>query len=388
MTEAHLAGAPRQPTLADQTPADQAPADQAPATPAPFTYTARVWTIALGLTLVFNTLVAIVLYTFRLTPGGLFENLVYSHCIGLLICTGILLPRTLFWRQRRPRPIVMAALAVLGAAFGLFAGRALAAWLCGLPVLWGIGVSQERSSFVTSLIISVFATFASIVYFWTREREAVFSLHTAQAREKAEIVSRQLTETQLRLLRAQIDPHMLFNTLSNLRALIAQDPPAAQKMLDRLIDFFRVSLQASRSEWSSCQREFDLASDYLALIAIRMGPRLSYQLTLPAELENTAMPSMLLQPLVENAIKHGIEPAMDGGSIAISVSQIDNQLELRIENTGVSLDPKRHSSDGYGNQHLRERLSNLYGERARFELSELPGGGTLARVVLPVEMSH
>lgn len=351
--------------------------------PSPFPYQPKIWFFSLLSTAIFSTVVGAGLTVFKLTPGDAFENFLHSYCIGFLICLGILGPRSWLGRRHRPRPMMMAALAVLGMLFGLFAGRALAAWISGHSLRWA--VLFEVGTLVTSMVISVFATFAATVYFWTREREAVFNLQTSQARERAEIVSRQLTETQLRLLRAQIEPHMLFNTLSNLRTLIAQNPQAAQTMLDRLIDFFRASLQASRSEWSSCQREFDLAHDYLALISIRLGPRLSYELALPAELASVEMPSMLVQPLVENAIKHGIEPAMDGGQVRVSLRQVGAELELRIDNSGVALDDARLSDDGYGLQHLRERLASLYGERARFELGKSATGDTLARVILPIE---
>jgi signal transduction histidine kinase len=360
--------------------------------PAPFAYTLGVWKIGLALTFVFNTAVALLLSAFYLTPGDLYTNFVYSNSIGFLILAGILVPRTLLWQTRRPRPLIMALLAVLGMAFGLFAGRALAAWICGQPVHWRTGVLEETSTFITSLVISVFATLTSIIYFWTREREAVFSLHTAEVREKAEIVSRELTETQLRLLRAQIEPHMLFNTLSNLRALITQDPKAAQNMLDRLIDFFRASLDASRTEWSSLQREFDLVSDYLSLIAIRLGSRLTFELDLPAALASVQVPSMLIQPLVENAIKHGIEPALDGGKVRVQVRPSGDYVELVIEDNGVGLrlistDPMVTDSalgGGFGNQHLRQRLHNLYGDRARFELKPMTPHGTSVHIVLPI----
>ena len=368
----------------------------------------RVWKIGMVLTFLFNSAVAVFLSVTNLTPGDLYTNFVFSQCIGLLICAGILIPHSLLSRARRHRRLAMIFLSILGMITGLFAGRALAAWICGHPLDWRTGVLEENSTFAVSLVISLFATAVSIAYFWSREREAVLSLNAAQASTKAEIVSHELTETQLRLLRAQIEPHMLFNTLSNLRALIAQDPPSAQKMLDRLIDFFRASLDASRSEWTSLQREFDLASDYLNLIRIRLGSRLQFELDLPPDLANIRIPSMLIQPLVENAVKHGIEPALDGGKIRVQAREIGNQLEIRVEDDGVGiaagghapigeafvskpLSNKKSASDkpgaigsGFGNQHVRERLYNLYGEQAWFELGSKSPQGTLVRILIPV----
>ena len=353
----------------------------------------RIWKIWLSLTFLFDSLVAVALSVFELTPGSFYVNFVFSQCIGLLTCISILIPRGFLSRLRRHRALITLLLAVLGMITGLIAGRALAAAILGQPLDWRTGVVEDSSTFMVSLVVSVFGTATGIVYFWTREREAVLSMHTAEVREKAEIVARELTETQLRLLRAQIEPHMLFNTLSNLRALIAQDPPAAQKMLDRLIDFFRASLDASRSEWTSLQREFDLASDYLNLIAVRLGSRLKFELDLPDDLGQLSIPSMLIQPLVENAVKHGIEPALDGGNIRLQARRTGKHLEISIRDDGVGLTQSgspvmsgkpQNAGGGYGTEHLRERLYNLYGESALFDLSPVLPHGTLVKIVLPI----
>src|SRR5690606_22156517 len=135
----------------------------------------------------------------------------------------------------------------------------------------------------------------------------------AKARLEQEEAQRQASEARLRLLESQLEPHMLFNTLANLRALIGSDPPRAVEMLDRLNAFLRATLAASRSA-AGAQRhtlrdEFARLDDYLALMAVRMGPRLRVVLSLPEPLADCPVPALLLQPLVENAIRHGLEPS-------------------------------------------------------------------------------
>ena len=183
---------------------------------------------------------------------------------------------------------------------------------------------------------------------------------------------------------------MLFNTLANLRALIGRDPSAAQLMLDRLIDFFRASLAASRNEWSTCEREFKLAEDYLQLIAIRMGERLRFALDLPSPLRAVKVPSMLLQPLIENAIKHGLEPARSGGELTVSARADGAQLELLVRDTGVGIRPSAasvnssQSTGGFGTGQIHERLRTLFHDNASLELMALAPSGTLARIRLPI----
>ena len=146
--------------------------------------------------------------------------------------------------------------------------------------------------------------------FATREQLA----QEAAARSEAQ---RLAVESQLRLLRAQLEPHMLFNTLANLRSLVREDVDRAESMIDQLIVYLRSALAASQTESVALSREFAQLRAYLDIMALRMGPRLSFRLDLPADLEATQVPPMLLQPLVENAIKHGLEPKVGSGSIEV-----------------------------------------------------------------------
>jgi signal transduction histidine kinase len=272
------------------------------------------------------------------------------------------------------------ALTILaGAAAGYSLGTTLVDALLGI----------QSPSLLTNLstgVVTLWVAGAATYYFYSRER-----LHTEMA--AAEAARRLALENQLKLLESQLEPHMLFNTLANLRVLIGLDPPRAQAMLDRLIGFLRATLNASRRGAQPLSAEFERLADYLALMAMRMGPRLAVQFDLPAELRELAVPPLLLQPLVENAVKHGLEPKVEGGRIQVQARRQGTQLVLTVRDTGIGLAdaptpsaPPGGDATRYGSAHVRERLAVLYGDRAQFALTAAPDreGGALATITLPL----
>jgi LytS/YehU family sensor histidine kinase len=245
----------------------------------------------------------------------------------------------------------------------------------------------NRTSVITTLIAAVTMTY----FFHSRER-------LQAERTAAEAARRLALENQLKLIESQLEPHMLFNTLANLRVLIGLDPPRAQAMLDRLIAYLRATLNASRSGGHPLAAEFERLADYLALMAVRMGPRLVVAFHLPDDLRQVTVPPLLLQPVVENAIKHGLEPKVEGGRIEVRAERAGDgpgaTLLLSVRDTGVGLGaapaPAPGTTEGlhYGTSHVRERLATLYGDRARFELQPAVDaeGGTLALLGLPLTL--
>ncbi|WP_395699387.1 sensor histidine kinase [Aquabacterium sp.] len=266
---------------------------------------------------------------------------------------------------------------VLGSLAGYQLGTMLVDRLLGLR-------SASIFDAVTPGVVTLLVAGSMTYFFWSRER-----LHAEMA--AAEAARRLALENQLKLLESQLEPHMLFNTLANLRVLIGLDPPRAQAMLDRLIAFLRATLNGSRNGSHTLRAEFDRLADYLALMAVRMGPRLTVQFDLPDDLRERLVPPLLLQPLVENAIKHGLEPKVEGGRIEVRAERDAGRLRLTVRDTGIglaqaaALTPNADGS-GYGTSHVRERLAALFGEQARFELAGASGpeGGTLATLLLPL----
>ena len=232
----------------------------------------------------------------------------------------------------------------------------------------------------TTLTLALVGTGAAVFVISTMER-------LAHARATAESAQRLAAENQLRLLQSQLEPHMLFNTLANLRVLIGLDPARAQAMLDHLIAFLRATLSASRRDSHPLADEFRHLGDYLALMAVRMGPRLQVAFTLPPELAALPVPPLLLQPLVENAIKHGLEPQVEGGRIEVAARREGALLVLSVRDTGAGLDAGAQAGSAFGLEQVRTRLATLFGGRATLDLQPAGDaeGGVRATLQLPLD---
>lgn len=331
--------------------------------------------------LAFNVLCAVVV-TWLLGIGHSFaENLLFSMCIGTIAFLLIDGARLLLWGpDGKPNWPVFSAIIVAAVFAANWLGTALGAWLIGYP-LPSMPTSLPQAG---SIIFTLLATGGATLFFTSRDRLMRAQAAAANERARAEAVERRALQAQLQLLQAQLEPHMLFNTLANLQGLIAIDPVRAQHMLDQLIQFLRATLTASRSESATLAQEFALTDAYLGLMSVRMGERLKYTLALPSELAGAAVPPMLLQPLVENAIAHGLEPKLEGGHIAVSARRDGASLVLAVADDGLGPDAqagKPGTSVGLSN--TRERLAALFGERASLTLAAAPGGGAIATITLP-----
>ena len=240
---------------------------------------------------------------------------------------------------------------------------------------------QGRSHLRNSLLITLIASSVASYYFYSANKSHYLQRKMREARSHA-------SEAQLMLLQSQLEPHMLFNTLANLRVLIGVDPPRAQQMLDHMIDYLRATLNASRATTHPLQSEFDRLRDYLELMTVRMGPRLVYSLDLPPELAQQSIPTLLLQPLVENSLRHGLEPKVEGGRIEVTARREGQQLRLQVRDTGVGLGAASAAGGtGFGLEQVRTRLATLYGKRAELTLTPAVDaeGGALATLTLPLD---
>ena len=229
----------------------------------------------------------------------------------------------------------------------------------------------------TSLVISVTL---SIIFFW-RERHARAEAALQTERLRAERVEREATLANLRALQAQIEPHFLFNTLANVASLVDPDPAKAKRMLESFIRFLRASLAATRTESTTLAAEGELIAAYLDVLQVRMGSRLAYRVDIAPELGAFALPPMLLQPVVENAIRHGLEPKVDGGLVELSARGVDGHVRVEISDTGMGFAPTTRG--GLGLTNLRDRLRLVYAGGASLSVAEGPGGGTRVVIELP-----
>jgi len=319
-------------------------------------------------------------------------NLLYSHCIGFscwLLIDGsrIWVARQLLRRHPAHRDYAncwpgwgwMSTCVVLGTLLGYSLGQQLGDLLSGQQTgrFWRMGFGQAAAMLTVVVITSAITT----LFFYTRGR-----METAHA--DAEHARRVAAETQLRLLQSQLEPHMLFNTLANLRMLIGMDAGRAQTMLDQLIAFLRATLEASRVGSHTLQAEFQRLQDYLSLMQVRMGTRLNVELQLPAGLSGAEVPALLLQPLVENAIQHGLEPKIEGGHLHVHALQEGDTLVLSVQDDGLGRQAEASTGTGFGLRQIRERLHAQYGDQAKFQLEFPADGGCHATVRLPLKLTN
>ncbi|PIF25432.1 histidine kinase/DNA gyrase B/HSP90-like ATPase [Acidovorax sp. 56] len=329
------------------------------------------------------------------------QNLVYSLAIGMVSWAVIEAGRITLARHEAgmwPRGWRGIALVAAGTVTGFGAGTALGdLWCqCSTWARW----QATPGALATVLVITTLATVAASFFFYSRGTARALQARIA-------LTERDAAEARLKLLETQLEPHMLFNTLANLRVLIALDPARAQAMLDHLIAYLRATLTASRATHHPLADEFDRLRDYLELMAVRMGPRLHYTLDLPEALRQVPVPPLLLQPLVENAIRHGLEPQVAGGHISVRASvqpsapstpsaPATQYLVLEVTDTGVGLGHSAHPTPGtaptasthFGLAQVRERLATLHGNAGTLDLIAASAGGTSASVRFPLKIQH
>jgi sensor histidine kinase YesM len=211
----------------------------------------------------------------------------------------------------------------------------------------------------------------------------------ARQHEQMATTARLLAEAQLRALQAQIEPHFLYNTLANVVSLIDNQPLDAKRMLERFIDYLRASLAASRAGSATLGAELDLAASYLDVLGVRMGGRLRWRIEAIDACRALPIAPMLIQPLVENAVMHGLEPKVDGGEIVLRAAVDEGVLRVEVRDSGRGLvaAPPRPGG-GVGLSNLRERVRQLHGPGARLELLDNPGGGVIARLLLPLSRTE
>ena len=272
---------------------------------------------------------------------------------------------------------------IIASVIGAFIGVVLVIVLKGYPLEY----VRERWTF---FFYNVFAAFGNgllislIFYVKRREARAAAALHKAEA--DRHLLSKQAVEAELKLLQAQIEPHFLFNTLASVQYLIETDPEEANVLLGHLIGYLRAALPQLRAHSSTLGREIALAEAYLNILRMRVGPRLSFSFDVPDDLRQLPFPPNLLISLVENAIKHGVEPSADGGSVNIAAERREGSLVVSVTDTGRGLAAtSRADGQGVGLSNIRERLAALYGPRGRFSLEPSPPRGTRATLTLPYE---
>lgn len=237
--------------------------------------------------------------------------------------------------------------------------------------------------FLANLIFDspLILVWVSIYYLW----------HYVELGTKAEIQKVRLEglvkELELKTIKSHINPHFIFNALNSIRALVDENPERARTAITELSNILRSSMQAEKSETVPLERELDIVKDYLALEHIRFEDRLQIEYAIDEDTLDQPVPPMMLQTLVENAIKHGISKQKDGGLVRVISDYRDNHHELIVQNTG-HLNGKSTGSDGFGIKSTRNRLALLFGGKATFDIRDNENEMVEAIVKMPIQESH
>jgi len=267
---------------------------------------------------------------------------------------------------------------------GALVGASIAGVVQGIDPFAFLSDSAKLRHVITAGLVFGFLyalVTALIAHLRNREYRALTAHLEAEARQSE--TSRQLAESRLKLLQLQIEPHFLFNTLGSAQQLAEKGAPEAARLIADLIRFLRAATPAMRDEVTTLKAETGMIRAYLGIMQTRLSRRLAWQVRVPDELAEIAIPPGMLITLTENAIKHGIEPRPQGGDIDVSVERHGADLWLTVADTGAGFTNKP-SDSGIGLTNIRERLQLLYGTAATLELEANEPRGFRARIVLPV----
>ena len=341
------------------------------------------------LTIVFNALIAMLFMLMAIIMGkvqswgefvvDLIGSLIYSNIIGFTWTLAMMLIGPLLRRiNKLPLSAVIACYTVFGfivtqlAYVGIFYFNDPSG-----GVKWNFGTEYYISTLALSFLISLILSVSYRARIRGLQREAGI----ARESERLQVVQRQAAQANLRALQAQIEPHFLFNTLANVVGLIHPQPDKAKVMLEQFIVYLRATLSATREEHSTLGSEFEMMKNFLAILQIRMGERLQVRFDLPADLADMPIPPMLLQPLVENSIKHGLEPKIEGGEVTLSVKRVGGGIAITIADTGLGFQDSK--SNGIGLKNVSERVKQLYGNAGSLSIEDNQPCGTRITILIP-----
>jgi sensor histidine kinase YesM len=300
-----------------------------------------------------------------------FDLLVSALCVGYTSMV-LFTVATNLRQVAIPRWTVQVAAIIVGS----FLGTVLTGLVKGRPLSLMFTEGFYRVLVTMGLGIG-FGAMAVSVYI-LRERESRHAAELARAQAERAQLEKNVLQAQLALMQAQVEPHFLFNTLANVQHLVETDPASASSMLESLIQYLRAALPRMREDATTVGREVDMARAFLDIHRMRMGSRLDYVLDVPEDLRCRPFPPMMAISLVENAIKHGVDPCCEAGTVTIRASEDGGRLRFSVGDTGAGISPR--SGTGVGLSNIRERLKALYGTGARLVIEENVPRGVVATI--------
>lgn len=324
-----------------------------------------------------NTLIA--LFMSAVQPGATFTaSLIISQCIGVTMATCVIAAVNYLKTSNLYLQIIIVTVAmVVGAMVGVLAGYRAAALIAPGGALM-LSHGQPKTYASGLLYALLFGSIISYVFISLQK--------ISDERIRRLEIQKNAAVTEIKLLQSQMEPHFLFNTLSNVIGLIDQDPQKAKRMLEAFTLFLRATLALTRSELIPLSKELETVKNYLAVFAMRMGDRLHYAIDIPDSLLDFPVPPMLLQPLVENAIKHGLEPSRQGGELRIQAIRNGDHVSLIVIDSGMGVNELSPGA-GIGLENIKKRLDLMYPGQSSLIFEENNPSGVKVSIELPYETS-
>ena len=347
-------------------------------------------------TAIWNTLFALVFSAFWLVFDAsvsllkvLTVNLIFAQCIGYSIHVLFRITDRLIPVSRRRAFAVRAAYYAVVPTVGVYAGYWIASVLLGWRDLQVMLLTARGAMSIG--LLSVLITCVLLAILIPRERAARAQMRIAQEEARVAAAEKETAIARMQLLSAQVEPHFLYNTLAHVVSLIDAEPATAKRMLDRLIALLRSTASAANGNGGAATLglQIDHLRAYLDILVLRMGSRLTWTIDVPPGLAALPVPPMLLQPVVENAIKHGLEPKVDGGDVTVTARRDGDRLMLTVSDTGLGFRALRNAdSTGLGLANLRARLGALYGAAAALTIVDNEPSGARITLALPFPEDH
>lgn len=325
-------------------------------------------------TAIFNTVIAIFLTVIGYKGGHFYQLLIFSQCIGLSICS---ITVALHHLLNNDRILYQALITVAGSIAGAAVGIMLALLITGINI--PVYFSEYRA--IQPMLLSIIFGLVVAYFFILREKLSNSKALLQEEKIKRLTVEKKALETKLKLLQAQIEPHFLFNTLSNILSLLATNSARGKTMLQDLTRYLRMSLYRTRETAATIGQEMEMIQAYINIYKVRMGDRLQCKIDIPDNIRDFSFPPMMIQPIVENAIKHGLEPRIEGGKISIKVETTKDILRVEVADTGLGFNSE--GSLGVGLSNIRKRLQSLYDDKAKLILKENQPIGFKAIIEVP-----
>lgn len=332
----------------------------------------------IALTILFNTLIAAVIHGFMADASSFSDTLILAQSIGLFIC--LLISSGFHYASPETAAGIFNVIA-LGLGAGALAGSGFGWWL--LRLIHAGTIELPVSTRLWSTVVGGIVFGIPVTYFFVSR----ITINAARQQAQEETIKRLTLEkeaagTNLRLLQAQIEPHFLFNTLSTILSLMDTDTAAAKSMLMDFTGYLRISLSRTRTGMVTLGQELELVEAYLRIYKIRMGRRLTFRIECPDALKEIPFPPLMIQPLVENALKHGLEPLIDGGSVSVACRAEEGLLKVMIRDTGPGIITGFQHGTGIAN--VMERLKAIYGSRGHLNFHTMAPAGLSAELEVPL----